>query len=62
MNRECTCWVNYPNESHRFKNGRCKCVDYYENVYTGIESNYRATTKCRMKDGFGKFGKEIADD
>ena len=26
---ECTCWVKYPNENHRFKNGRWKCVDKY---------------------------------
>lgn len=34
---ECTCWVDYPNESHKFKNGKWKCVDNYECVRKLIE-------------------------
>jgi hypothetical protein len=26
----CTCWVEYPNEAHQFKNGHWKCVDRYK--------------------------------
>lgn len=34
---ECTCWVDYPNENHKFKNGKWKCVDNYECVRKLIE-------------------------
>lgn len=26
----CTCWIDYPNESHQFKNGHWKCIDKYK--------------------------------
>lgn len=29
---DCTCWVEYPNKSHRHESGKWKCVDCYENV------------------------------
>lgn len=29
---ECTCYVEYPNESHKHKNGHWKCIDDYECV------------------------------
>lgn len=28
----CTCWVEYPNRAHEFKNGHWKCVDKYKNI------------------------------
>lgn len=27
--KECTCWIEYPNESHKKANGQWKCVDDY---------------------------------
>ena len=27
---ECTCYMQYPNECHKHKNGKWKCVDNYE--------------------------------
>lgn len=53
----CSCWVDYPNVSHKKKNGKWKCVDYYSCIYTGLKSNYRCRTKCEMKDGYTKNGK-----
>ena len=28
----CTCWIEYPNKNHQFKNGHWKCVDRYKNI------------------------------
>lgn len=55
----CTCWVDYPNKNHKRANGKWKCVDYYECVYTGNKSISRCTTRCRMKDGYTKNGKKV---
>ena len=27
---DCSCYMPYPNENHRHKNGKWKCVDRYE--------------------------------
>lgn len=54
---ECTCWVKYPNESHKHKSGKWKCVDNYECI-RDLETiplkglpfpKYLCKTKCIMK-------------
>lgn len=42
---ECSCWIPYPNKSHKRKNGHWKCVDDYKCVHN-IEHNPRRKTKC----------------
>lgn len=29
----CSCWVEYPNESHKYKNGHWKCVQEYKCIH-----------------------------
>ena len=49
----CTCWVDYPNASHKKANGSWKCKDRYtcirqrtgSSAYTGLK------TKCVKKEG-----------
>lgn len=45
----CTCHCTAPNEACKRKNGKWKCVDKYEYVYT---SRYTANliTHCRKKE------------
>lgn len=44
-NYVCHCWCEYPNDNHKRKNGKWKCVDSYE--YVG-KSKYGAT-HCKKK-------------
>ena len=41
----CSCWEEYPNKNHKFKNGKWKCVDCYTNI-NGAEG-YKRKTHCR---------------
>ncbi len=42
---DCSCWVEYPNESHIHRNGKWKCKDIYE--YVG--KSKQGCTHCRKK-------------
>ena len=49
---DCHCWLHYPNERHKHKNGKWKCVDDYECVRDLVEPNlnyYNKATHCRKK-------------
>lgn len=49
---DCDCWVHYPNEAHKLKNGKWKCVDRYECIRDLIEpfaGGYNKKTHCRRK-------------
>lgn len=56
---DCTCWVEYPNKSHRHESGKWKCIDCYENVrqletipLEGLPfPRYVRKTKCVKKGG-----------
>ena len=39
---DCSCWWHYPNEHHKHKNGKWKCVDDYECIRDLVDE--RATT------------------
>ena len=49
----CSCYINYPNENHKMKNGRWKCVECYEPV-DGMEFNKilkkQYCLRCRYDD------------
>lgn len=48
---QCSCWVHYPNESHKKKNGTWKCVDRYECVRDLVDGkNWDAATHCKRKE------------
>ena len=47
---ECHCWVPYPNESHKNKNGTWKCVDKYECVRDLGADGKGKSTFCRRKN------------
>jgi len=42
---DCSCWVDYPNESHKCKNGHWKCVDRFE--FVGVSEN--GCTHCKRR-------------
>jgi hypothetical protein len=44
----CSCYLPYPNELHGFKNGKCKCDNYYPIKYKQ-RSLYDPVTHCRKK-------------
>ena len=47
---QCSCYMPYPNENHRCKNGKWKCVDKYEQVEDyEPKSIYSVKTRCRRK-------------
>lgn len=47
---DCSCWVTYPNESHKKDNGKWKCVDKFECVHsTKTGYKYGDKTKCQRK-------------
>ena len=54
---DCSCYGEYPNEAHRMKNGRWKCVEKYEPItvtdgsITGREggAKHKFKTYCRRK-------------
>ena len=45
--KECSCWIKYPNDMHKNKNGQWKCVDCYENIQQ--TEGHHKKTKCRLK-------------
>ena len=45
----CSCYMPYPNENHKHKNGRWKCVDKYRPIKRKKNSNYSPITKCIRK-------------
>lgn len=52
---DCSCWRHYPNEHHKHKNGKWKCVDDYECIRDLVDerattSGYNCCTHCRKKD------------
>lgn len=48
----CTCWVKYPNQNHRHKNGKWICVDNYTNIYSCDKGmNSKRKTRCVKKEG-----------
>ena len=56
---QCSCYLPYPNERHKMKNGRWKCVDRYEPVEH--KWRYKPTinypiTFCKRKDKVTKGG------
>ncbi|MBR2255900.1 MAG: hypothetical protein IJ899_00880 [Blautia sp.] len=50
---DCSCYMPYPNERHRHRNGKWKCVDRYEPA--DPEHQYQCwnmpCTYCRKKRG-----------
>ena len=50
---DCSCYMPYPNERHRHRNGKWKCVDRYEPA--DHEHQYQCwnmpCTYCRKKRG-----------
>ena len=45
----CECWSRYPNEAHRHKNGRWKCVERYKCIRQLVEpltNYYDQKTHC----------------
>ncbi len=51
---DCACWQHYPNEHHKHKNGKWKCVDKFECIRDLVEertlSGYDCCTHCVRKD------------
>lgn len=47
---QCSCFVPYPNESHKCKNGKWKCVDKYEPMEYKRRSAFDPCTHCRLKE------------
>lgn len=43
---QCTCYVPYPNKSHRYKNGRWKCVDEYRPIKFE-HKGHQPLTRCQ---------------
>lgn len=46
---QCSCYVPYPNESHKHKNGKWKCIDKYEPIEIKMTNQYSPCTHCRLK-------------
>lgn len=47
---QCSCYVEYPNENHKFKSGKWKCVDRYEKCEDWKPKGiYNCKTHCRLK-------------
>lgn len=47
---QCSCYSEYPNESHKFKNGKWKCVDKYKPMKWKRKYNQQPITKCILKE------------
>lgn len=47
---QCSCYSQYPNEMHKFKNGRWKCVDKYKPMKWKRKYNHQPVTKCVLKE------------
>ena len=43
---QCSCYMPYPNISHKKKNGKWKCVDKYRPIKFDNKYCYRPLTKC----------------
>lgn len=55
---DCHCWCHYPNEHHKHRNGKWKCVDRYECIRDLVEPNtnyYDKATHCRKKGKMKKY-------
>lgn len=48
---QCTCYKPYPNESHKRKNGKWKCVDNFRPVKFNDKWLSRPTTYCARING-----------
>lgn len=46
---QCTCYASYPNENHKHKNGKWKCVDCYEPIKFKRVGVHYPETRCRRK-------------
>lgn len=46
---QCSCYMPYPNEYRRYKNGKSRCDDYYPIKYK-VRSRYDPITHCRKKE------------
>ena len=46
--KDCRCWVEYPNDAYKKSNGQWKCVDCYELVKPLVRG--KSKTRCRLKD------------
>lgn len=56
MKRDCSCWVHYPNETHKHKNGKWRCVDDYICVRDFIEGrNWDCCTHCVRKSNIERY-------
>lgn len=47
---QCSCYIPYPNESHKHKNGKWKCVDKYKPMKWVRKYNGQPTTKCVLRE------------
>lgn len=50
---DCSCWCNYPNKSHKQKNGKWKCVDRIQCIRDLVEpltNYYDQKTHCIKKE------------
>lgn len=52
---DCSCKISYPNDLHKKKNGKWKCVDCYD--YVG-RTRY-GTTHCKRKEWYKGQGKKM---
>lgn len=43
---QCSCYMSYPNERHKNKNGKWKCVDRYKPIKFERKWQYNPMTKC----------------
>lgn len=43
---QCSCYMSYPNECHKNKNGKWKCVDKYRPIKFKRKCRYNPMTKC----------------
>lgn len=47
---QCSCYMPYPNEYHKNKNGTWKCVDRFRPIKFERKYLYTPTTKCVRKE------------
>lgn len=55
---DCSCYMPYPNEGHRHKNGKWKCVDNYVPLKVKSRGEHFPCTKCRRKKNVRNKNKE----
>ena len=46
---QCTCYMPYPNENHKNKNGTWKCIDKYEPIKYERKWRHSPITRCKKK-------------